>query len=295
MEEPKLLDQASALMRMKHLSNRTEEAYLHWMKRFILFHHKRHPKDMGEKEISDFLTHLAMDLNVSAATQNQALNAMVFLYSEVLKKNLGQFAGMIRAKRARRAPTVFSRNEVREIIGSLTGVTRLVSALLYGSGMRLTECISLRVKDIDFEEGRIVVRSGKGDKDRVVPLPRMLREPLKRQVEFVRIVHEQDLSDGFGEVPLPHALAEKYPHAERELAWQFVFPSSRRTLDEQSHKFIRFHLDPSFIQRNVKNAIRRTAPTTASDWSHVWSVPDRCSPHTSGRKNPGSPLPRPRP
>jgi integron integrase len=260
MEKPKLLDQVRARIRVKHYSKRTEDAYTDWIKRYVLFHHMRHPEEMAEKEISQFLSHLAVDLNVSASTQNLALNALLFLYKEVLNRDLGHFADTVRAKRGKRAPTVFSRDEVREIITSMSGTPRLITALLYGTGMRLEEGMNLRVQDVDFDRKLITVRHGKGDKDRHVPLPATLVDPLRRQIDLVRIIHEQDLSDGFGEVRLPDALAVKYPNAGRELAWQFIFPSSRRTKDPSLGIMVRFHIDPSVVQRAVKTSVRSRVP-----------------------------------
>ncbi len=260
MEKSQLLESIRNRIRVKHYSKKTEDAYIDWARRFVLFHNKRHPEQMGEKEISEFLSHLALDLNVSAATQNLALNSILFLYKEVLNRDLGKFASTARAKKGKRAPTFFSREEVRKIISVMSGTPRLIAALLYGTGMRLEEGLNLRVQDVDFDRRTVTVRRGKGDKDRFVPLPATLIDPLKRQLELVRILHEQDLDDGLGEVRLPFALATKYPNAGRELAWQFVFPASRRCKDPVSGKYTRFHIDASLVQRAIKEAVRTTVP-----------------------------------
>ena len=256
----KLLDQLRDVLRLKHYSYRTEEAYVDWARRFILFHNKRHPAEMGAPEIRAFLLHLVNERHVAASTQNQALSAILFLYREVLKKEVEPILPS-RAKRPERLPTVLSRDEVRRLLEQLTGTRKLMAQLLYGSGLRLMECVRLRIKDLDFEYRTITVRDGKGAKDRVVPLPDTVIPALHRQVERVRLLHEEDLAEGAGEVHLPYALAEKYPGASRELAWQYLFPASRRSYDprkpvREGPPTYRHHIDPSGLQR----AIRRAAP-----------------------------------
>jgi len=199
-KKPKLLDQVRSLLRTKHYSLRTEEAYVSWIKRFILFHKRRHPREMGETEISKFLTHLAVDEKVSASTQNQALCAIVFLYKHVLKRELGDLENLVWAKKSKKLPVVFTKEEVKSVLGQLTGVKWLMAMLLYGSGLRLMECVRLRVKDIDFGYNQIIVRDGKGEKDRVTMLPQIVKEALKRHLVQVKKIHEQDLKNGYGKV-----------------------------------------------------------------------------------------------
>jgi integron integrase len=224
--KPKLLDQVRDVVRRKHYSIRTEQAYIDWIKRFIVYHGKRHPGEMAEEEVAEFLTHLARDLNVAAATQNQALSALLFLYKEVLKHEIGWLEKVERAKKPPKLPVVLSRGEVKEIFAHLHGVPKLMAGLLYGSGLRLMECVRFRIKDIDFALGQITIRDAKGGKDRITMLPVNMSEPLRRHLSRVKAQHEQDLEDGFGTVHLPFALARKSPNAAREWAWQYVFPSS---------------------------------------------------------------------
>ncbi len=223
----KLLDQVRDVMRLKHYSLRTERTYCDWIARFIRFHQMRHPGEMREAEMSEFLTHLARSENVSASTQNQALSALLFLYKEVLKQEIGWLQNVERAKKSARLPIVLTRDEVHKLFSHLRGTARLMAGLLYGSGLRLMECVRLRVKDIDFGYAHITVRDTKSGRDRVTPLPVNLAAPLQLHLSKVKLQHEQDLADGFGEVWLPDALARKYPRAAREWSWQFVFPSSR--------------------------------------------------------------------
>lgn len=234
--KPKLLDRVCDAIRLRHYSIRTEQAYTDWIKRFILFHDKKHPREMGEQEVAQFLTHLARHGNVAASTQNQALSALLFLYKEVLKQEIGWLKNVEWAKRPPKLPVVLSPAEVRRIFAHLRGVEKLMAALLYGSGLRLMECVRLRMKDVDFAYAQITVRDAKGGKDRVTMLPVNLVEPLKRHIAKVKMQHEQDLEDGFGSVHLPFALARKFPNAEREWAWQYVFPSSRLSVDPRSGK-----------------------------------------------------------
>jgi integron integrase len=252
----KLLDQMSDAIRLKHYSLRTEETYLDWVRRYILFHKKRHPKEMGAPEIQAFLSHLASQRNVAASTQNQALSAVLFLYREVLHKQIDPIL-LANAKRPERLPTVLTHQEALQIIDQLAGTHKLMAQILYGSGLRLMECVRLRVKDIDFAYKTITVRNGKGDKDRVTPLPEVILPDLNRQVEKVRLLHEEDLSVNSGAVYLPNALKIKYPNAAHELIWKYVFPAPNRSLDPRGGWERRHHLDPSGLQRSVKQAAKK--------------------------------------
>lgn len=251
------LAQVRNAIRVRHYSIRTEEAYLGWIRRFILFQGKRHPRDMGEAEVGTFLTHLAVEGRVAAATQNQALNALVFLYKAVLERPLADIEGVVRAKRPQRLPVVLTAEEVRRVLRELSGSPWLVACLLYGSGLRLMEAVRLRVKDLDFDHRAILVRDGKGAKDRVVTLPDGLILPLKQHLAHVRLLHDKDLADGFGAVYLPHALERKYPSAPREWHWQYVFPSGSRSMDPRSGVERRHHLDESSIQKAIRAAVRK--------------------------------------
>lgn len=251
---PRLLDQVREVMRLKHYSYRTEQAYVDWIRRFILFHGKRHPQEMGAPEIEAFLTHLAVHENVAASTQNQALNALLFLYREVLGREITDPIQALRAKKPRRLPTVLTRHEVQSLLAHLSGPPLLMAQLLYGSGLRLMECLRLRVKDLDFDYHTITVRDGKGDKDRVTILPASLIGSLQKHLEEVKRLHEQDLAQGYGAVYLPDALARKYPNAGREWAWQWVFPSPRLSLDPRSGTVRRHHMDPASLQRAIRHA-----------------------------------------
>jgi integron integrase len=254
---PKLLDQVREATRRLHYSIRTEDAYVDWARRFILFHRKRHPLEMGEPEVVAFLTHLAVHRDVAASTQNQALCALLFLYKVVLERPLAWIDdGVVRAKTPERLPTVFSRQEARAVLAQLDGTAWLAASLLYGAGLRLMECLRLRVKDVDFDQVHIIVRDGKGQKDRATILPTSSVEPLRRQIEHVLALHEADRRDGYGRVSLPHALAEKYPHADRQPGWQYLFPSGRRTADPRTGIIRRHHLAESALQKAVKRAIR---------------------------------------
>jgi integron integrase len=218
--KPKLLEQVRQVIRKRHYSDRTEKAYVHWIKRFIFFHNKRHPVEMAEPEIARFLSSLASEAHVSASTQNQALNALLFLYREVLNKDIGYVNGVVRAKRPHRLPVVLTRQEVRSILGVLNSSDWLMAMLLYGAGLRLMECLRLRVKDIDFTTNQIVVRAGKGDKDRHTMLPTAVKEPLAKHLDLIKRQHQRDLDRGLGRVALPNALERKYPNARKEWAWQ---------------------------------------------------------------------------
>ena len=253
--KPKLLDQVRNIIRRKHYSIRTEQAYVDWIKRFIIYHNKCHPAEMEEEEVAQFLTHLARDLNVAASTQNQALSALLFLYKEVLKQEIGWLEKVERVRRPAKLPVVLTRSEVKEIFAHLHGTPKLMAGLLYGSGLRLMECVRLRVKDIDFALAQITVRDAKGGKDRVTMLPLNLSEPLRRHLLRMKAQHEQDLEDGFGTVHLPFALGRKFPNAVREWAWQYVFPSSRIAVDPRSSKRQRHHLAEGILQSALKKAV----------------------------------------
>lgn len=256
MPGPRLSDQVRDALRRKHYSYRTEKTYLHWIRRFIYFHGKRHPREMAESEIAEFLTHLAVERQVSASTQNQALNAILFLYKQVIGREVGFLQGVVRAKRPERLPVVMTREEVNAVLSRLSGREWLLACLMYGAGLRVMESLRLRVKDIDFGMNQIVVRDGKGQKDRVTPLPVSIVAALHQQIEEVQRIRNGDLADGYGEVSLPFALARKYPNAARELVWWYVFPASQRSRDPYSGRFKRHHLDDSVIQRAVKQAVR---------------------------------------
>ena len=253
---PKLLDQVRETIRVLHYSYRTEQSYVRWIKQFIFFHNKRHPKDMGKEEVSAFLTHLAVDRRVSASTQNQALASLLFLYREVLETDIGWIENNVRAKKPHRLPVVLTREEVRALFAKLEPTSRLIAILLYGAGLRLLECLRLRVKDIDFSRNEIIVRDGKGAKDRVTMLPAKAKKPLKARLERVRQLHRRDLASGNGRVDLPYALAKKYPNANREWAWQYVFPAATLSKDPRSPDVRRHHLGEWIIQKAMTTAVR---------------------------------------
>ncbi|MFZ5863106.1 MAG: integron integrase [Nitrospirota bacterium] len=275
LQKPRLLDRLRDAIRVRHYSIRTEQAYTHWVRRFIFFHNKRHPDEMGRPEIEAFLTHLAVEGHVAASTQNQALNAIVFLYKEVLKREVGQFEKMVWAKRSQRVPVVLTISEVTTVLNHIEGVAALMARLLYGSGLRLMECCQLRVKDLDFDYRQITVRDGKGAKDRVTMLPASLVEPIKGHLPSVKALHERDLAEGFGAVYLPNALERKYPNANREWGWQYVFPASHRSVDPRSGVTRRHHVDPSVAQRAVRRAVRLaglTKPATCHTFRHSFAT-----------------------
>ncbi len=253
---PRLLDQVRAEIRLRHYSIRTEEVYVDWARRFILFHDKRHPKEMGAGEVRDFLSHLAVERNVAASTQNQAKSALLFLYREVLHIELPWLDEVIAAKSPKRLPVVLTQTEVRRLLDSMSGTMGLVASLLYGTGMRLLEGLRLRVKDVEFERREIIVREGKGNKDRVTVLPENLLLPLKAHLAKVKALHERDLEAGFGEVYLPDALARKYPKAGKAWGWQFVFPSVVRSTDPRTGIERRHHLYEASVQRAVREAAK---------------------------------------
>ena len=257
MGRSRLLDQMREILRLHHYSIRTEEVYLEWVKRFILFHNKRHPSEMGEKEVSAFLTYLAVNKHVSASTQNQALSAILFLYKRVLNTKLDWLEDVVRAKRPRKLPVVLTKSEVMRILDTMTGTNALIARLLYGTGMRLMEGLRLRVQDVDFELKEIIVRSGKGDKDRVTTLPEVLIPQLIKQLEHVKYLHRADLDDGYGRVYLPFALDRKYPNAGIQLGWQYFFPSMNRSTNPRTGKVARHHLHDKNVGRSIRNAARK--------------------------------------
>jgi integron integrase len=263
-QKPKLLDQVRYAIRTKHYSIRTEEAYVQWIRRFILFHNKRHPKDMGAKEVGQFLSDLAVTRQVAASTQNQALSAILFLYQEVLRQDIGWLDEVVRAKKPRKLPVVLTQEEVKAVLCGLSGTAWLMASLLYGSGLRLMECLRLRVKDVDFAYNQVVVRDGKGDKDRVTVLPLNVKVPLQRHLQDVEKLHARDLEEGFGRVYLPYALERKYQNANREWAWQYIFPAATRSIDPRSGIARRHHVSKLVLQRAVKAAIRKAGIAKAA-------------------------------
>lgn len=270
-----LFDRVRQAIRARHYSPRTEQAYLAWIVRFVRFHEKRRPEDMGEPEVNEFLTHLAVDERVAASTQNQALAALLFLYDKVLNRRLSEIGDVVRARRPQRLPVVLTRQEVRAVLAGLDGTPRLVCMLLYGSGLRLLECLRLRVKDIDFQRNEITVRDGKGGKDRVTMLPVAVEKALQAHLERVRRQHAGDLAKGLGRAPLPDALARKYPDADRLWAWQWVFPASSHYVDERTGVRHRHHLHESVVQRAVKEAVRRaglTKPASSHSLRHSFAT-----------------------
>ncbi len=274
-ERPRLLDQLRARVRRLGLAIRTEEVYVAWARRFILANGKRHPAEMGAIEVEAFLTQLATRGNVSASTQNQALSALLFLYREVLGQQLPWMEDIRRAKRPDRLPVVLSRDEVTAVLSGMSGVTWLMASLLYGAGLRLMECLRLRVQDIDFLRREVMVRHGKGGKDRRTILPGTSVDAMQTQLSHARRVHDVDLAAGFGSVWLPGALARKYPNAEREWCWQYVFPSMQRSLDPRDGVERRHHLDEGVLQRAVKLAVRHAGiekPATCHTLRHSFAT-----------------------
>lgn len=272
---PRLLDALRDRARRLGLALRTEDAYAGWVRRFVLANGKRHPREVGAREVEAFLTGLATRDRVAASTQNQALSALLFLYREVLGQELPWMENIRRAKKPERLPTVLSREEVGALLSEMSGVTWLMAALLYGAGLRLMECVRLRVQDVDFVRREITVRHGKGGKDRRTMLPAMVADALQAQLEEAGRVHERDLAAGFGAVWLPHALERKYPNAARERAWQYVFPASVRSVDARSGVVRRHHLDETVLQRAVKRAVRRAGivkPATCHTLRHSFAT-----------------------
>ena len=275
MAKSPLLEHLREAIRLRHYSIRTEEVYLHWVKRYILFHKKRHPAEMGAAEISAFLTDLAVRGKVSASTQNQALNALNFFYNAVLGREMGELADVVRAKRPQRLPVVLSRTEITCLFHHLSGHYWLIASIMYGSGLRLLECLRLRVKDVEFSNHSIIVREGKGNKDRVTMLPSRLITPLKHHLEVVKRIHLQDLNEGFGRVYLPNALERMYPNANRAWGWQYVFPASHRSVDPRTGKQRRHHLHETAVQKAIRSAVRRAGihkPATSHSLRHSFAT-----------------------
>jgi integron integrase len=273
--EPRLLEQVRARMRLKHYSLRTEEAYLYWIRRYIRAWLPRHPRDLDGAAVEAFLTRLATRDNVAASTQNQALSALLFLYREVLAMDLPWMENVVRAKRPRRLPVVLTRVQVARLLERLAGREALMAGLLYGSGLRLMECVRLRVKDVGLERNELVVRDGKGGKDRMTVLPAALKDGLARQVAEVRVLHARDLACGLGRVHLPHALARKYPNAAAELAWQYVFPATRISVDPRDGVRRRHHIDEKLLQKAVRRAALESGfdrPVTPHTLRHCFAT-----------------------
>lgn len=271
----RLREQVHEVMRFKHYARRTEETYWQWMRRYILFHGKRHPREMGAEEVRVFLSHLATVDQVSAGTQNQALNALVFLYREVLHAPVGDLGEVERARTVRRLPVVLTREEVRRLLNAVAGEWQLPARLLYGAGLRLMECLRLRVKDVDFGHGQIVVRAGKGDKDRVTVLPVSLRGALEAHLVRVKQWHEGDLAAGYGRVWMPEALSRKYPEAARTWGWQWVFPAGGLSRDPADGEMRRHHLLEDTLQRAVREAVRAVGiakPATPHSLRHSFAT-----------------------
>jgi integron integrase len=272
---PRLLDQVRDRIRLKHYSIRTEQAYLDWVRRFVVFHGRRHPRELGHGHVKALLTHLAVEGNVAASTQNQAKSALLFLYKEVLGAELPWLDDVESAKRPQRLPVVLTPEEVGAVLRRLEGTTGLILRLLYGTGMRMLEALRLRVKDVEFQRREILVRDGKGARDRVTMLPDRLMLPLRAHLARVKTLHEDDLREGFGEVYLPHALSRKYPGAGREWAWQYVFPSSRRSVDPRSGAVRRHHADDQNVQRAMRAVLRAAGiakPATPHSLRHSFAT-----------------------
>lgn len=263
-QQPKLLDQVRAKIRFKHYSIRTEQAYTDWIKRYILHFGKRHPRDLGAMEVEQFLTYLAVQGKVSASTQNQARCALLFLYKEVLNIDLPWLENVEPAKAPKRLPVVLNRDEMQAILSRLGGTNWLIASLLYGTGMRIMECLRLRIQDVDMKRKEILIRDGKGFKDRVTMLPVSLIQPLQSHLLKVRELHQSDLGRGFGAVYMPYALARKYPNADREWRWQYVFPAAKLSTDPRSGLVRRHHIQEQAIQRSVKQAVRDADLTKAA-------------------------------
>ncbi len=255
MSEKKLLDQLRDLIRTKHLSIRTEKTYVQWAKRFILYHNKTHPTRMGAEQINQYLTFLAVKKRVAASTQNQALNAIVFMYKHLLGQKTTDIGDYVRAKRSQKIPVVLSKDEVRELFKHLTGVYKLIAGLLYGSGLRIMECMRLRIKDVDFKYKCITVRDGKGQKDRVTMLPDKITHRLNLQIEKAKIIHHQDLTDGVGTIYLPFAIERKYKNAGKDWRWQYVFPAPNLSIDPRTGIKRRHHLSENRMQKEIHKAV----------------------------------------
>jgi integron integrase len=258
---PKLMDQLGEALRSRHYSRRTEKTYRHWVRRFIFFHNVRHPAEMAESEINAFLTHLAVEEKVSASTQNQALSAILFLYRYVIGREIGDLGQVIRARKPKRLPVVMTRQEVKEVLANLSDDKWLMASLMYGAGLRLMECLRLRVQDLDFSCSQILVRDGKGAKDRITMLPESLKAPLQTHLTKVKEIHARDLAEGLGSVAMPDALDRKYPNASKEWRWQWVFPQEKRWKNAQTGEQGRHHIDESLVQKAVRDAVTKAGLT----------------------------------
>lgn len=256
--KPKLLDKVRITLRTLHYSIKTEEAYLRWIKEFIIFNNRVHPENLNNNHVSTFLSYLAVERQVSSSTQNQALCAIVFLYKKVLEKDFGWLEDAVRANRSVRIPVVFSKDEAMKMISFIHGTPKIITSILYGSGLRLNEALKLRVLDIDFENRTITVRSGKGKKDRTTVLPNSIINDLKDHISNIKEIHYNDLREGYGETILPYSLGKKYPNAAKEFKWQYVFPADKRIKDEISGKYVRFHIHETTIQKAIKQALRKS-------------------------------------
>ena len=256
-KQPGLFQVMRERMRISHMSLFTEKSYIQWARRYVHFH-KKHPREMGAKEITEFLSYLATERNLAASTQNQALNALVFLYKKVLEVDPGIFDGVIRARQSKFVPEVLSVDEVKLLLTNLKGMQWLIACLLYGTGMRLQEALTLRVKDLDFERNLIIVKQAKGRLDRTVPFPRFLKKPLKEQLYKAKAIHEKDLNEGFGAVELPYALERKYPSAPKQWKWQYVFPSYKRSMNPRNQKEGRWHVYPTIMQKSLARAVKES-------------------------------------
>ncbi len=270
-----LMSEMEESIQSRHYSKRTESAYRSWIVRYVRFHKFKHPAEMAEREINAFLSFLAVETGIGASTQNQALAAILFLYRHVLDIEIGELGNLIRARKAVRVPVVMSRSEVSLVLGGLRGRDKLLMKMVYGTGMRISECLRLRVQDIDFSRNEVLIRSGKGDKDRVVMLPQSIKIHLRRHLKKVKRIYEEDLADGWGEVELPDALHRKYPRASREWRWQWVFPQQKRWVDRKTWKEGRYHLNASVIQRAIKLSVEKcnlTKRVTCHTFRHSFAT-----------------------
>lgn len=267
--KPKLLDQVKTHLRSLHYSRRTEESYINWIKRFIIFNNKMHPEQLGKDQIRKFLNHLAVERNVSASTQNQALQAILFLYKEIIHKDVGWVDDIQRPVKPKHIPVVFSQSEARIVLNNISGLPQFIAQLLYGSGLRLSEALRLRVKDIDFEYRHIIIRDAKGEKDRVTLLPESLIPKIKDQIDKRLILHNADLKKGFGDAVLPYALAAKYKNASKEFGWQYLFPAEKVVPDENGKK-IRHHFHESTVTKAIKAAIKKSGIEKPTASAHTF-------------------------
>lgn len=273
--KPKLLEQVRIAMRTAHYSRKTEESYTNWIKQFIIFNNKIHPDLLGKEGIKNFLNYLAVQRKVSASTQNQALSAIIYLYNKILNKDIGWLEDIVRAHKSKRLPVVFTKGEVKEIFKNLSGIPKLVCSLLYGAGLRLGEALSLRIKDINFEYKQIIIRDAKGEKDRITTLPEVIIPELKQHLNKVFVQHKEDLRRGKGKTILPHALAKKYPNADKDFYWQYAFPADKFINDKERQLIYRYHIHESTIQKAIKRAVRKAKilkPGSAHTFRHSFAT-----------------------